>query len=640
MQRTLTTLFGALLLLLILIVLNSISQVLLAPFYVDLTEEKLYSLSPGTKKILSGLEEPITLKYYFSRTDSVRVPGMRLYGIRVSNFLEEYERWGDGNIILEEFDPRPDSEEEEWAQSYGISPVPRGAENFYMGLVAINSLGEEEVIPFFDPSKESTLEYDISKSLSSLSKPDKTPIAVISSLDLDGSEAQTPQIPGLPPQPGSNPWFFMTQLRELHDVIVLDDGVEKLSDDTELLLLVHPKELSDKTLFAIDQFVLRGGKLIVLLDPYCQADMGATPPGAPPSAAGKSSQLSRLLDKWGVEMVSENAVADHNLATKVRENRQSRPVDFVLWLSLNANNLNQDDVVTSDLENVLLPWAGALKSKEVEGVEFLPLLSSTNDGLLVQEKDFSISSDPGNLLRKTAYTPGEVRILGARVQGKFKTNFPEGPPGTTTDAEAGMSQEKSHLLESVDTSHVVVISDVDFISDRFSVSVNQIFGQQIATLLNDNAILLQNLIENLSGSNELISIRSRGKSARPFRKVQELEREAEVRFRQKELVFQADLSEAENRLRNLQATGQFEGSEGKKVFTSALLEERKRILEKRREAQQNIRRIRRELRQDVENLGNRLFFINTFAVPLLLVFISIAYVNVRRRRLEKEHSDE
>jgi len=552
-----------------------------------------------------------------SKTDATKFPALKLYGDRVLSLLREYERSSRGKISVEAIDPRPDSDEESWAQKYGIQPLamPTG-ESLYFGMAAVNARGNEEVIPVFSLSRQEFLEYDITKAIYSLNLETKPLVGIISSLKVEG---ETPPQTSMFAPSEPEPWIVVSQMSQFAQVTFIKPEEKTIDAGVKTLFVIHPKKLSPEMLYAIDQFVMRGGNLFVAIDPYCGADQ---PEGSQdPTAAmtyDHSSELSQLLDKWGVEMLPKKVVGDGSLSTKVNVNRQGVPQDFLLWLTLDksnenaANTINKDDILTGQLNNVLLTWSGALKKKEVEGIRFQPLLQSTKDAQLFDENDYRFGGGSPEALQSKYVPSGEVQILAARVDGKFKSNFPEPPKGTEPNA---LNQQ--HLTESKGESHVIVVADVDFLTDRISTVAQNFLGQKVVTAINDNLAFAGNITENLLGSSDLISLRSRGEFSRPFSRVRAIEKKAEDKWRMEEMTLQAGLTGANQRLNQLQAgTDQ---KNGEQVLSAALMEEVKKIREQRADAQKRLREVRRNLRQDKESLGQWLFILNTFAVPLLLI---------------------
>ncbi len=629
LKKTFLSVGGIVLLGLIFILINGISRNVFRSTFLDLSEEGLYSLSDGTKNILRSIKEPITLNFYYSKTDSAPFPAIRLYGSRVSDILQQYERLGSGKIIVNRYDPRPDSEEEDWAQKYGLQPVQlRGGEQLFIGLVGVNSQGDEMTIPVFgmvfNPAQQQFLEYDISRLISSLNNPTKPVVGILSSIDVKGSPANPFQ-----PQ-GPQGWFFTSQLAEQADVRYLAKDAKEIESAIQLLVVIHPKSLSDELLFSIDQFVMRGGKLLVFVDPFAEADKPSEPEGANSmSKPDRSSNLNSLLKKWGVEQQEKKVVVDRTLATPVSMGQMQEVRSFSPWLSLRRKgaddeaNIHKDDVITSRLENVLLAWPGSLSVQKVEGVTADVLLKSTKDAMLIDSDDYRLTGDPDSLNR--GYLPsGQEQILAVRIRGKLKSNYPEGKPGASGEnKDAPMSVRGNHLIETKEDGNVIVVADTDLLADRYSVSVQNFLGAKLVNRLNDNQGLFENAVENLSGSNDLIAIRSRGKFTREFSTVKQMQHAAETKWQEKETVLQAKLNQANARLNELLNAGKSEQSSGQQIVDKAVQQEIKQFREQRKEAQQDLRDIRRRLREDVEKLGGKLFFLNTFLIPLLLILASL-----------------
>ncbi|MFN8389659.1 MAG: Gldg family protein [Bdellovibrionota bacterium] len=631
MQKSVQSFSGVLILGAILLLLNNLSDALFQRFYFDLTEDRLFTLSQGSKNIVSNLKYPITIRAYLSKTEGTKYPAIKLYGDRVVSLLREFERVGNGKITLEIYDPRPDTDEESWADKYGITPLSMpGGEKVYFGLAAVNSLGAEEVIPVFSLARQEYLEYDITKSLYALSVEKKPVIGIISSLKLNGGDS--PAMYGRPQ--ASQPWIFMSQIQQLAEVRMLQPDLAAIDPDVKLLMLIHPKKLTASALYAVDQFVMHGGNLFVAIDPYCSADMPDPAAGQDPTSAmmqDKSSNLKELLTKWGVEMVERKAVGDINLATKVATSRDAEPEDFVLWVSLDAksergaNTINRTDILTGQLNTMLFPWPGALKKVEVPGVSFQPLFQTTPEAELVEETDYRFGGGtPSALLSK--YTPGsEPQILGARLDGRLPSNYSERPKDLPQP-----EKPVEHLSQSVGDAHVIVVADADFLSDQAAAVSQNFLGTRMVSLVNDNLAFAANVGENLLGSSDLISLRSRGQYTRPFTRVRDIERRAEEKYRREEQVLQAELNSANQRLSQLQAGTDKAG--GEQVLSKALLDEVKKFRDQRAEAQQRLREVRKNLRQDKERLGQWLFLVNTFLVPALLIIGSALFYRRGRKK--------
>lgn len=649
MSKSLLSVTGVFILGGILLFLNGLSGLLFSSWSVDLTEQGLYTLSGGTKKILKSVTEPVTLRYYFSNTDAAQFPMLKIYGKRVQELLKEYERVSNGNITLEIYDPRPDTEDEEWAQKYGLTPLPLlEGSNVYFGLAGSNGLGEEDAIAMFDLQRQENLEYDITKLVYNLIRGKKPIIGILSGVPIKG-EPLSPmeQVQGR--REGNEPWVFVEQLENLYQVRHLEPSMKDVASDVDLLMVIHPKQLSDVALYAIDQYVLRGGKLFVAVDPYCQHDnpMPANPQNpAEMYMAERKSDLNRLLSSWGVELVKDKVVGDASLATQVSSGQGGQVVDFLVWLHLNQNNVNTNDIATNSLRDMVLPWSGALQLKPLDGITTEALLSSTDTAMLIEEEEYRFGGGEPKSLQQNYKKGSEKRILAARVSGKFKSNFPNGAPAgaaATDDAEKNeenmSSASKEHLKESSGMSNVVVVADVDFMADRFSVRSQNLFGQRLVSLINQNLVFVLNAVENLTGSNDLISLRSRGSFSRPFSKVQEIEREAQERWAQQEQLFQAQLNTTNQKIRQLQSQGGGEEAGGQ-VLTTEVFEEIKKLRQERSNVQKELREVRRKLREDKEALGVRLFLVNTFFMPMVLILGSLLWASVQRDKARKSRAQD
>ncbi len=611
------------------IALNGISDSLFSRFYADLTEERLYTLSEGSSAILKKLALPVQLKFYYSKTEGDKFPIVKMYGSRVSDLLKEYERKSDGKVSVEVYDPRPDSEEEEWADKYGITPLslPTG-EKVYLGMVGISGDGLEEVIPAFNLSRQEFLEYDVTKLLDSLNSAKKPLVGVLSPLSIGGAPKTAPQFPPSPQQ--GKPWILANQLSKLVDVSYLQFDIETIPSEITSLMIIHPRGLSEKTRFAVDQFIMKGGNVFIAVDPLCMTDSPPPDPTNPMAAmtADKSSNMNELLSPWGVTLEDKKVVTDIRLGTPVSIERGMRPESFIAWLTLSPKPnveepiVNPNDVLTSSLENVMYAWGGALNLTPVEGIDQEVLLRTSKDSMLLSDMEIKFSAEDPKALLKKFKSGGKSLPLAVKLTGKFKSTFQSKPEG--------LDASVTFLSESKETSTVLVFSDVDFLADPYSAVSQNFFGTEIVSLLNDNLVLASNIAENLSGSNELIKLRSRGKFTRPFSKVQEIEAAAQQKYQAEEARFQNALNEANKRLSELQSGNISDGK--KTVMDSALLKEIQKLREDKLTAQNRLRVVRRALREDKESLGTSLFLINTFLVPFLIIGYSVYRSSKRKNR--------
>ncbi len=609
---------------LIFLLANMIVGSTLTHWRIDMTEENIYTLSQGTKNILNDLTEGVTLKYYVSKTETVTLPFIKNYAERVKGFLEEYKRAGKGRIILEMYDPRPDTEEQEWAEKFGMQRVPlQNGVSIYFGLAGVNERGDEDVIPFFNPNREEFLEYDITRLIHKLSNPEKKTIGLISSLPVLGAKPDPYTAPG-PGNRSIDPWLITQELQQLYTIEDLTGSVEAIPDKVDVLLLIHPKELPETTLFAIDQFILRGGRALIFVDPFCEADTPSHDPQRPYETlfAKRASNLKKLFTAWGIELTEGKVAADRNLAAQVNVDR-NRTMSYVVWLMLSDKQIKSDDVVTGKLENLLMAYPGFFKTKDVDRLNVTPLLLTTKDASGVNASYMELRN-PETLLDR--FVAGEEAVpLAVRVSGIFRSAFPEGKPGSKKEEE---EKQDEVLSQSAEESNVIIVADVDMISDRFSVRIQNFLGQKIAFPLNDNLNFFYNAIENLTGSHDLISVRSRGTFQRPFTRVKEIEKAAEDRWKDEEKGLEQKVSEINTRLQELLRPG---GDAKKQVLSRAIEDEINRYRGEKKKTQKKLREVRRKLREDKESLGNRLFVMNTFLIPFLICCSGIAVFIARRR---------
>jgi len=610
MKRLMYSGTGLLVLLLAFIAFNMASSVLLPGARLDLTEQKLYTISPGTRQILEGLEEPITLNFFFSDRASKDMVVLRNHARRVEEMLREYQRVAGGKLQLQIIDPQPFSEAEDRAAEYGLQAIPltQTGDKLYFGLAGTNSLAQREVIPFFALEQEGLLEYELSRLVNSLAQPDKPRIGLISGLPLGG---------GMNPMTGQQtaPWVVLEQVRQLFEIDNLDHDIDRIPEQVKVLLLVHPKGLSEAALFAIDQFVLGGGKLLAFVDPFAEMDFSQEAM-MDAMADGKASDLGPLLAAWGVDYDPEKVVLDARLGMSVGRGQGQLPARHIGWLELLPAHLDREDTVTAPLSLLTVASAGALQPREGSQTRFLPLLTSTLDSMLVPSSRLAALRDPEQLLNGFKADAQQYHFA-ARLQGPAATAYPEGLEGR----EPGLRQS--------DNINVLLVADTDLLSDRMWVQVQDFFGQRISQPWADNGGLLVNALDNLSGSEALISVRSRGDFSRPFVVVQELQRQAEQRFRASEQRLQQQLAETEQRLAELQ-----QGQDPGQLTELSPQQEQaiQRFIDERLDIRKQLREVRFRLNADIEQLGTRLKIINIALVPLLLTLGVLGWWLIGRLR--------
>ena len=617
---------------------NVLSHVAFRSARFDLTEQRLYTLTEGSRNILRGLDEPVTLRLYLSKKLAVELPGIQGYTNRVLELVQEYEQAAGGNLILHVIDPEPFSEEEDRAVGYGLRGVPLDAGNvqFYFGLVGTNATDDRELIPFFQQGREEFLEYDLTKLVYRLGNPKQKVVGLLSTLPMDGG----PQMP-FPQAPGSAPWMIMDSIRELMEVKVLDKAVTDIPEDVDVLMVVHPKQLGAPTLYAIDQFVLRGGRAVVFVDPHSEADRVLPNPQNPMGMqAPRNSDLGRVFDSWGIELVNGKVVGDLPLAKKVNFQKQSRMMvaDYPVWIDLAPRQLNAEDVVTAKLPNLTMASAGILRKKEDSATEWTPLVETDDQAMQIDAARLQFMPDIEGILR--AYRPeGETLTLAARLTGKVTTAFPDGRPeaADSEEKEQGASgddkktKQPPHLAESADPINVIVVADTDMLQDRFWVQVQNFLGQRIGIPTSANSDFVTNALDNLTGSHDLISVRNRGSFSRPFTLVRAIQQEAEMQFRQKEQVLQQRLKETERKIQELQS--------GKEDQTTVILSaEQEAALDGFRQelvaTRKELRNVQHELQKNIESLENVVKFLNIGLVPLVIAVGGVVFsAYTMRRRL-------
>lgn len=625
----------------LLLAVIALSSFLLRGMRLDLTENQLYTLSQGTRSILSKIDEPIHLNFFYSEQVAQGLPSIHDYGKRVGEMLAEMAEVSQRKLEVTRIDPEPFSNEEDRAVQLGIQAVPlsNNNETLYFGLAASNAVGENAVIPYLSTDRQSLLEYDLSKLIYQLNQAKKPVVGLLSSLNVSGGfDAQRMR--------ATPPWLAFEQLEQFFQVRKLETNLKSVPEDVDLLLIVHPNQLSDSALYAIDQFVLAGKHAVVFVDPYAESALARLGANSPPSPT--QSDLKPLLQAWGVRYHADEIVEDAKYALKVSFNPAEAPEHHYAILGIRAGSLDQDDVITRGLERINMGFSGALEPIKDAGTEFTPLILSSDNAMMAPSSEVQGSENPAEMQRN--FTPtGKSYVLAARLGGKVKTAFPQGKPaekpqknenGQTKDdkeskSKPNASQEddkkQNHLGQG--TINVVVVGDTDLLTDRLWVQTDEFFGRRVATPIADNADFLINAVDNLLGSSDLIGIRSHAGYARPFDRVEALRLEAESQFRAKEQELQARLRETEKKINSLQGpkdegTGALilsaEQSEAIKGFQQELLATRKEL-----------RNVRHELNKNIENLGTTLKLINILLIPLLLIIGGVVLVIMRGKRARK-----
>lgn len=590
------------------------------PFRFDFTAERFYTLSDGSKAVLAKLEDDVTIKYYVSSSAADMPMQLKTYATRVQNLLKEYERAAGGHVVLEAYDPKPDSDAEEWAQRYGVEPQtvnPFGSP-IYFGLVAVCG-DSEETLGTLSPRTESTLEYDITRLVTRVAWPEKPVVGVMTSLpDVMGGGQMNPMMMQMGQRPPEG-WAAFSELGKDYEVRAIAPDAEAIEEDVKTLVVLHAKDLSDKALYAIDQFVLRGGKLIACVDPFSIKDMIASRQKQNPMMQMGGTQdgpstLGKLFDAWGIKFDVTKITGDLEAATKLN-NGQGGVDDNPAFLSLSAANMDKGDLLVSRLSQVMFPFAGALvfEKKDME-LTFTPVITTSKENSCSVDK-MALQYGGG---ARDMIPDGHERVLAARLAGTFKTAYPQGPDGTN-DVSKALKEGKSS---------VIIFADSDFLADDFCVRMMKTPFGNIPQLINDNLTLFSNVIEQFAGREELIGVRSRGTTDRPFIVVNELEAKATRKWQRKAADFEAELQMTQQRLAALQK--QKSGDE-RFILSKEQQDEIVKLRKAQADTRKQLKNVRKELTSDIDSLGLTLKCINIALVPVLVVLFGLFRGFIRKR---------
>ena len=598
---------GALILLVLLFIgISMISGSVLKGFRFDLTENKLFTLSEGTGRILENLEEPVTLYFYFSQDASREIPQIRAYAKRVDEMLEEMVNRSGGMLTIRRVDPRPFSEEEDEAAAFGLqaAPINTAGDTLYFGIAATNTLDELQAMPFLQPSKEKFLEYDLAKMISSLGNPQKKILGVLSALPMGG---------GYDPAAGmTEAWVVQQQLSQLFEIREIDADGTELPEDVDVLLLVHPRSLDEGMLYQVEQFVLDGGNLVAFLDPFAESDRPDPNDPMAQMQRGSSSSLGSLLEAWGVSYDASRVVGDVQYGIGSGSNRH------IGILSVPASGINAEDIVSADLEIVNFSSTGWFQPAEGAGTKFDPLVQSSENAAPMDASRLRFLVNPNDLL--SGFNPtGQRYTLAARVTGPAQASM-QAPEGA----------DDTHIETAGDEGiNVLLFADTDMLTDRFWVQVQPLFG---ATAFADNGSLAINAVDNMLGNRDLISIRTRATSARPFDRVEEIRVAAERSYRVTEERLQRELEETEMRLTELQTA---KGENELMVISPEQQEEIERFMQRRLEIRRELRQVQHDLRRDIDRLDTQIKIINIVLVPAIVMLVALVYGIRRRRRQDR-----
>ncbi len=626
MRRFIFATLGVLGVLGILTGINLAADTSLAGRQLDLTQGHIYTLSPGSRAILAGLKDPITLKLFFSSELGTKVPAYGAYADRVRAMLQQYVEAAHGKLRVEYFNPQPFSPTEDQALGYGLQgvPVDQAGTQVYFGLVGTNLLDNEATIPFLQPSREAFLEYDITKLIYQLSNPIRPKVGLMSALPVDGNTRLMMMTNN--PALGA-PWASVALLRQSFNVVDVPTSAQVIPANIKVLLLVHPQNLPQTTLYAIDQFVMRGGRLMLLVDPNSEAQLRApSPNGQPP--ADVASNLEPLLKDWGIAYNPHQVVGDLNGAWMVQAPSGSRvsSVDYVAWFNI-TKGINHNDPATANLQQVTVASPGTISKMPGAKIDFTPLLTSGPQSELLSASQVGATANPVQILAH--FKPvGHGYVIAARVSGILHSAF-KGPP----PEPAGQARPKNfpaYIAATSKPAQLVVIADSDIMANRFWVQTTNFFGQTQTTPFSDNGAFIANLVGTLTGSDALLGLRARGVTVRPFTRIDAMQRVAEARFRRTEQALRAHLLATQKQLTALR-TGR-----GEKGATAVITEKQRQAIGNLERdiiaTREQLRKVQFDLRRNIQSLEDTVRLIDVAAVPILLVALAVGLALARSRR--------
>jgi len=590
----------------------------------DLTDGDVYTLSPGTRAVLAKLEAPVRLRYYYSQGSGAVPVTLKTFARRVEDLLNEYKSAAGGKVVIEKLNPEPDSDAEDSAALDGVEgQLTNTGEKFYLGL-SVSFLDQKAAIPVLAPDRERLLEYDITRAIAQVAETRKPVVGVMSALPVMGRSLNP-----LTKQQPAEPWVLISELKRSFELKEVPLEARGIGDEIKVLLVIHPRNIPEETEYAIDQFVLRGGKLIAFVDPYAYFDQQPdlqNPFGG--SQAGQST-FYRLFKAWGVDVDMGKVIADLTFASG------AGPRLLPTLLSLNPQALNLDDVVTSQVGTLLIPFGGAFKGKPAEGLTQTVLAHASRNSMPVDLIIATLSGEPST----RGFQPsGEELPLAIRLTGKFHTAFPEGRPEPFGARDRKKAEEKKpeakaepQLKQSAGENSVVLVADADLLADGAAVEVQEIFGQKLIVPRNGNLALAQGLIEQFSGDSALISLRSRASFSRPLTVIREMEAQAQQQYLGKIKELEDSLNATQEKLQALQRT---RGGAASTILTPEQQAELENFRKKAIETRRDLKELRKNLRVETDALEFWTKVVNIGLVPLLVALAGLALALVKRRRLK------
>ena len=584
---------------------------------IDLTEDGLYTLSDGTQAILSRLSSPIELHFFFSERLAREVPYYASYARRLGEILNETASASNGNVVIYRYNPLSFSEEEDRAVSFGLQGVPldQGGELAYFGLAGDNESGDIELIPFFQVEREALLEYDLMQLIYRLSNPETKVLGLMSSLPVMG-DVQTQMQGGL-----SMPWAIAEHLRKRFDIMNIPEAIDAIPEEIDVMMVIHPRQLNERSLYELEQFLFRGGRAMLFVDPKFESDLGMSPEQTSTSATG----LNRLFKQWGIAVPEGQLVADRSMALRINAGTAEQPMaaDYILWLRIDGDNMSATDPVTSQLPELNIATSGFIRRDDQSALQVEPLLTSSQNSTLINA-DEVLGFRPDILGLAGNFQPDDKRyVLAARLSGQVQSAFADGPPPRLVSTEETQPPQLAS-----GAINVVLVADADLLDERFWLRKQPFFGRPVEQKIAGNGDFVLNALGNLVGGDDLLSLRTRGVSQRPFEKIEELERQAELKYQQKERQLQVKLAETQEKIANmtiLPKTGSSTTTDNPQAADMSD-DQRREIAMLRNQMlviRKELRSVQLSLRQDVETLQSRLKFINIGLMPMLLIALAI-----------------
>jgi len=590
----------------------------------DLTQDKLFTLSDGTKKLLSTIDEPIDVRLYYSRRFNEIGPDIARHATRVTELLGEYERLSNGMIRFEVFDPEPFSPEEDLAVSDGLQGLPfdQSGELVYFGVAGTNSTDDTDSIGYLSPERGPFLEYDLTRLVHNLANPDKARITILSDLPLQGTKFDN-----------YKEWLIVEGMKQFFDVQFIDREDKKIPEKTEVLVIAAVHTLNPSLTYAIDQFVMKGGRILAFVDPFAESMALAGPQAGqlPPPGVGIGA-MTPLLKSWGVEMPAGKFVANSDDAVRVGfpdpETGQQVAVDYVSWLTLVGDRFSKNDTVSGQLQRIVVSSAGAFLPTKESSIKFEPLIYTSKNSNLMDAFEIAQQPNPITLMKKFQ-SEDKSYPIAVRISGHIKSLYPDGPPKEVTKLDKDTaSVDASHLSETKVPLNAILVGDADFLADRNWARVQEIAGQRLTMPQANNADFAINALDNLRGSQALVGLRGRGLSVRPFEIIKEMRQIADDKFRAREQELLNSISKIEKNIDELKREEQTTGV----ILTSAQQNEIDNFRVKMLDSRRDLRQVQRSLRNDVETLENRIRVVNIWAVPVVIAFIAILLAFIRRAR--------